>query len=73
MLGIDGPPDSYHSLYQDELCTELSQIMIKKLEENRLKSHTSRLNGQVSDKPLQIAIKSDGAYQKRGDHSCGYT
>ena len=73
MFGIDGPPDSYHSLYWDELHTELSQIMIKKLEENILKSHTSRLNGQISDKSLQIAIKSDGTYQKRGDRSRGYT
>ena len=40
VLGIDGPPDSYHSLYQDELHTKLNQIMITKLEENRLQSHT---------------------------------
>ena len=71
VIGIDGPPDGFHSTYQQDINARLTNIIQSKLEANRSKAH--RVRGSDGSAPTQIGISCDGTYAKRGDRSRGYS
>ena len=66
VMGLDGPPDSWDSLYQKKIWKALHQMTEEQLKKNRQESHLFR--GSNGAEPVQISIKSDGTYQKRGTY-----
>jgi hypothetical protein len=71
VLGIDGPSDSYDTVYQQEIHAKLCARITEQFANNHKFAHTSR--NSDGSKPLQISISGDGTYQKRGDRSRGYS
>ena len=71
ILGLDGPPDSWDTVYSTRIHEVLKITTENMLAENRARAHSHR--GSDGSKPIKISIKSDGTYQKRGDRSRGNT
>lgn len=70
ILGLDGPPDSWDDVYQRKIWETLSTMIDEQLGKNRLEAHRSR--GSDGGSPVQISIKADGTYQKRGKTEIPY-
>ena len=66
VMGLDGPPDYWDEVYQKKIRDTLGVMIDEQLTKNRAESHRSRDSDGTT--AVQISIKADGTYQKRGSY-----